>query len=406
MNVKWIKKDSFKPEEVLNTLRNITQLHETSIVDDDYIDTEIASWVLLNMLQWPDSVDTSGRFKITKTSINICIQNREFSSSKFLATIRAKLKKYMTGIVEQKFTVLTSLSLHPSFSVKSLQAGNTKIRFLSGSYSKKLTAQRELLAKRPVSIRWSRYKNVSAATTARFPNQALSIAMGNLNTFRALLCLRANSRHVLFGSNISGPLNRVRFGTFNTIHSDSKCWNIDFNNHQSPISLFRFCSINDENTIIDKARAYHVHDFNLLYKHQYKDILKNALISYVNALDENDPNNALIRLWSTLEQLCGDAGSIVLQCSGLYPDDHQYRRQVIECIREYRNQCIHRSTRSDRAYMLCMQLQNFFRDLFYFHLHDGLETLKETKNLLLLPADVAELKERRRIIDKRLELSM
>ena len=102
---------------------------------------------------------------------------------------------------------------------------------------------------------------------------------------------------------------------------------------------------------------------------------------------------------------CGDAESIVLQCSGLYPNDHEYMRQVLECIREYRNQCIHRSSRSNRAYMLCMQLQNIFREFIYFHLYDGLESLEETKTLLSLPADIEKLKKRKRMIDKKLELS-
>ena len=405
MSIKWIKRDSFKPEAVLNTLRNIPDLQQSSIVDGNYIDVEIATWVLLNMLLWPDAVDTKSRFRITKKSIYTCVRSKEFSNSQFLATTNSVLKQYMTGIKDKQFTVLTSLSLHPSFSVKNLQLGATKIRFLSGSYSKRLASQRESTIRRPVSDMWQNYKMISAVTTARFPNQALSVVMGELNTIRALLCLRANSEHVLFGSSMSGPLNKIRFGAFSTIHSGSECWNVEFNHPQSPASLYRFHTVDNDRNIVDRGRPYHVNYFNLLFEHNYKDILQSALISYVNALDESDPNNALIRLWSTLEKLCGDAESNVLQCSGLYPNDHQYMKQVLECIREYRNQCIHRSTRSDRAYMLCMQLQNIFRDLIFFHLFNGFETLEETRGFLSLPADIEVLRERKRMIDKKIELS-
>jgi hypothetical protein len=402
--VNWIQNKSLKPSAVFDHLLSLFPSQDSSSYDRNVAEIEVASWVLLNMMHWPTSIDTNARFELTRKAVQICIKSREFSKSGFIEVVNAALKEYSTGVRPEQFTVLASLSLHPSFSVKTLQVGNTKIRFLPGGFPRKFLRQRDSAMIKPESVEWGGYKKITAETTARYPMQGLSVVMRDLNTIRAMLCIRANSGHLAFGSSMNGPLNKIRFGGGCSLHNDSSCWEVKFNHQQIPVQLYRFHTVGSDRKIIDAARKHHADYFKLLFEHQYRDVLQSSLVSYVNALDERDQNNALIRLWSTMETLCGDADSIVLQCSGLYPDDYKYIRQVLECIRGYRNSCIHQSTRSDRAFMLCLQLQNIFRHLFEFHLFDGLDNLEDTRSLLSLPADIGKLKSKKEMIDRKLRL--
>jgi hypothetical protein len=88
------------------------------------------------------------------------------------------------------------------------------------------------------------------------------------------------------------------------------------------------------------------------------------------------------------------------RCAILFKD-REYHQQILEHLREYRNQNIHSGFQSNKAKTYCYQLQMYFREVIFFHMRsvEKLDTLDEAHMLLDLPADINELKKKQKLLD-------
>ncbi len=129
------------------------------------------------------------------------------------------------------------------------------------------------------------------------------------------------------------------------------------------------------------------------------------MIRYVHALDERDQNVALIRLWGAIEALTVPSEAnydlVTRRCSFLFPD-HEYHKQVLEHLREYRNCSVHAGDQIGRAKTNCYQLQHYFNNLIIFHLNyaKDFSSLEEANNFLDLPSNKKTLQEKKLLIEK------
>lgn len=99
-----------------------------------------------------------------------------------------------------------------------------------------------------------------------------------------------------------------------------------------------------------------------------------------------------------------DYDRLVQRCSFLFKDA-EFRRQLLEHLREYRNVNAHAGEESDRARTHCFQLQLYFVELIRFHLRNArlFGSLEEANAFLDLPARKADLERRLQLTRKALK---
>src|SRR5258706_13914367 len=104
----------------------------------------------------------------------------------------------------------------------------------------------------------------------------------------------------------------------------------------------------------------------------YKDVLHDALVRYVQALDESNQSSSLVKLVSALEILAvgrattAEYDLVVKRAASIFVEDERdYHRQILEHLRESRNQLVHATT-DEETKTRCFQLQFYFFSMLRF----------------------------------------
>jgi len=248
------------------------------------------------------------------------------------------------------------------------------------------------------------YCKVIAKVKAKSPKIAFSKAIRSIDLQRALWCLIENpSFSFAFGNAQFKPINIIRLGSHHTLH---------FANGEPAVDSFWFESG------FKKAELFRPKDMyatrrgskwalKKIFSCKYGDYLSTALLRYVRALDESDPNTAFLRLWGALESLStssiGNNDSVIKRCSALFKShDFDFHVQTLEHLRTYRNANVHVGEESEDARILCYQLQRYFKHLMSFHLKNAnfFNSLDEAKTFLDLPININELQRKSELIQK------
>jgi hypothetical protein len=199
------------------------------------------------------------------------------------------------------------------------------------------------------------------------------------------------------------PINAIRLGSVHTIHNpdgSAATQEIWFEPNYVQARIFTHGKV-------DVLRKNSANATRALSRCSYSAALSEALLRYVRALDERDQNSAFIRLWGALEALASpnvaSYDKVVRRCSFLFRDT-QYHRQILEHLREYRNQSIHAGDQSDEAKTHCFQLQLYFYHLVGFHFANVgfFGNLDEANAFLDLPSNKAALLRSRQLVNKAL----
>jgi hypothetical protein len=215
---------------------------------------------------------------------------------------------------------------------------------------------------------------------------------------RAVWCLLGNHSTEIIGQEWR-PINRIRLGPVHTVHSHDdepvgeEVW---FEPTFSPVDSFSATGQ------FGRSARYIL---GRLDNTPYAEILKEALVRYVQALDQPNQRNALIRLWSALELLTlgrnvqAEHDIVVRRIASLFaPELRAYHQQILQHLREARNDTVHQGA-DDESKRLCYQLQFYFFRLFIFLLNfRHVARLDEAHQFLDLPSDKASIDQRLRLL--------
>ena len=127
-------------------------------------------------------------------------------------------------------------------------------------------------------------------------------------------------------------------------------------------------------------------------RHPYAADLEKALVRYARALDLEDHDLAIQKLWSLMEFLT-DTGlasydKTVRRVKFLYVDV-AYKGQVLEHLRRYRNRSVHGGMSTGDVEGEVYQLKRCVEHLIQFHIGNrfGFKTMEQACNFLDLPHD-------------------
>jgi hypothetical protein len=236
---------------------------------------------------------------------------------------------------------------------------------------------------------------------AKSEHQAAKIAFDEIDLNRAIWNILGNSSMEWgFGSEFR-PINKVRLGRIHTVHNlrdKDAAPSVWTEPNFVPVPIY---SPQLPDVFRENAKKLQ----ELLAIANYKAELQKALLLYVRALDEQDPSNALIKLWTAQELLTcppgvADHERVVDRSSFLFRNKHLHR-QILNHLRERRNKLVHSGFEGSQTKICCYQLQGYFRKLFYFHNsnHKLFNSLQEANEFLDLPTEVKELERRARVLD-------
>ena len=402
MIISWKKKNkNLKPAVILDSIEAIRTISPEGRISFSGFELNDALPALQSMLEFPPAaidIDKSVLVWKTLSSITTKLTPEAFESAINTVFTAQNATRY------SDYHILTSISFSPNGLNRRTTIDGSAIRLLDAEFPKKYGNRTEAItrAKIPVDPTPKGYTRIIIHVRAKSPYGAVTKALRTIDLQRAILCLLCNAQMEYVGTEWI-PINAIRLGGCHTVHyPDGKLATetVWFEPNFTEAPIYR----PPQDNTLQKNLSY---GLRKLFRSKYAAELSDALLRYVRALDERDQNNAFIKLWGAVEALTKPSKAnydlVVRRCSFLYRDT-LYHRQILEHLREYRNQSVHAGDQNDVAKVYCFQLQSYFSQLFFFHLANVHEfaSLDEANEFLDLSPDKATLLKQKRMRQKAL----
>lgn len=403
MQIKWKKNNNLKPNAILDKLVSIRSVSNNGEVSfSGGIDFEFAQSALETMIEFPREME--GRVK--KELIWRAISTPEKLTQENIVKKINELVSCQNAKTESVFQILSSISICKQQQPRIIEIEDCKVELLNSSLLEKyLAARKKALQDTKFSsneIPYD-YSKVIITVKAKSTSSAVTKALRCLDLQRAIWGLLSNSLMQITGNEWE-PINKIRLGEIHTVHNeDGELASEMFWYEPNFVKAESFNPWNHDKDFEENDKKYLMQ----LNKSKYSEKLKDALLRYVRALDERDQNNALIKLWGAIESLTAPSGAngdlVIKRCAFLH-SEYNFHKQVLEHLREYRNQSVHAGDQAEEAKNNCYMLQFYFSCLIRFHLSKAevFSSLDEANEFLDLPPNKEGLLRKKGLIDSEL----
>ncbi|MCX7169507.1 MAG: hypothetical protein NTY41_04230 [Proteobacteria bacterium] len=399
MPITWKKSKNLKPAVILDSIAAIRSVSPGGAPSFSGFSIEDDLPALQSMLDFPEVANEVQRSTLVWKALASI--SGELTPKTFLAAINDILSKRI-ATREAQFHILTAISIAPQGLPAQTRIDGSTLKLLSRPYPQKYAERAAAVAARrlPVESTPDDYCRVIVTVTAKSYFGVMTKALRTLDIQRAIWCLMCNFQMEIKGQEWN-PINVIRLGSIHTVHNpdgslaSQEVW---FEPNFTQARIFR-------HDRVDMLRKKSMYALRALARCPYRAALTEALLRYVRALDERDQNTAFIRLWGAIEALTSPGfanyDQVVRRCSFLFRDT-QYHQQILEHLREYRNQSIHAGDQSDNAKTHCFQLQLYFNHLIWFHLGNVgfFVSLEETNAFLDLAPNKTTLLRSKQLVQK------
>ncbi|WP_047691473.1 hypothetical protein [Vibrio sp. ZOR0018] len=404
MKVCWKKNKNLKPSVILAKIDSIKTLIDGTLSFSGF-EHHDAITALESMINFPPIAEDLDKHSLVKKTVWEVAKSPKIDHKYFINVLDLNINNSIAKR-DNKYFVLTSLSI-TNFGIRKFELQNCTIRFYKNSFPRKFKGREALiLRRRPyVDVESIGYTKVVVEVKAKSEKLAANMALRTLDLLRGLLSVFCNNSYETYGNKWE-PINKIRLGNFHTVHDDVG-------------------NVFDETFWLDpsfiQARPHHVKDDKIIAKNlrtiigklskfdrQYYSLLCDALLRYVRAFDEANQNVAVLRAWGALECIAApndsNCDAVPIRCSFLY-EEHEYHRQILEHLREYRNRNVHAGQENTMAKSYGFQVQRYFITLFLFHISQqgNFTSIDEANRFLDLPPKEASLINLKNLIDKSLK---
>ncbi|KIE21954.1 hypothetical protein SE23_07030 [Vibrio sinaloensis] len=404
MKVCWKKNKNLKPSVILAKIDSIKNLVDgkVSFSGFEYHDAITA---LESMINFPPIAEDLDKHSLVKRTVWEVAKSPKIDRNDFINELDLNINKSIAKR-DNRYFVLTSLSI-ANFGVRKIEFQSCTIRFYKNNFPRKFKGRKELiLRKQPyVDVESLGYTKVVVEITTKSEILAANMALRTLDLLRGLFSIFSNNSSELYGNKWE-PINKIRLGKFHTVHDDSgNVFDQTFWLDPSFIQA-KPHHVNNEKAVAKSLRAI-IGKLSKFDK-QYHSSLCDALLRYVRAYDEANQNVAVLRAWGALECIAApnesNCDAVPVRCSFLF-DEHEYHRQILEHLREYRNRNVHAGQESTTAKSYGFQVQRYFITLFLFHVSQqgNFTSIDEANRFLDLPPKEASLLNLKSLIDRSLK---
>lgn len=298
---------------------------------------------------------------------------------------------------EKKFALLTSISLEKDFPITKIEIDGCTIRLLKGNYPKKYKERNKaaLTDAQYKELNPHTYRKVIVNCTSRFEQEATSRSIAALNIFRFFLCLECNSgMSISYNAFQTKPINKVQLGGSHTLHLEN-------GKNATTNGIFWFwpdfkeistkiCFKKNYLTISENVK-FLLEQFN---KCTFKKDLERSILHFMDGFDSKDSHHCLVSAWTAMELLLAKGTEsnndlIPKRCSFLYAEN-EYHRQILEHLRNYRNNHVHAGEGSHLGWIYCYQLQRYYRRIILHYLTYSTKSFSLTEANELLDTSLNE----------------
>jgi hypothetical protein len=395
-------------EVVLDKLKEITKLDENQEVSYSTLAFFQIEWLLLSLVKINYPLSIENKSNILRQSLSQLAINNNYTEDFLLKQIEINLEKHFRK-KEITYILLSALSI-TKLPFRKLRIGQSEIRIHGKQFPKEFREQRrKIQVKRQFKNEDENFTKVSVKIKSKDYKDAFEKAIESLEVFRALLCLTQNSNiEIRLGERSSRPINKIALSEILTLH---------YENGSAPdANYFYFVPDYKDPKIFElnvEKRENLKHNIKWLVKSfnkckpKHQLTIQKALKLFVSAYDESDKFTCFLKGWAVLEILLNtdQNDTIIKRCNSLYITKLKpFNRQVLESLKQYRNELVHKGANSVDPIIGCFFVQESIYNLIVrFHLrHAGsFETIEEANSFLdNNTVDLNELKTRKMIIEK------
>lgn len=415
MGANWKKKT--QPELILNRYKEISSATENNRVQFSGFEAFDLDPQINRMIDYGENFSFHTKKHFRDKAIRTCIRSNKITKEEYIYQINKEISIYKNKVA-QEFTIVTSISIAENIPFRSIKLPNATIT------GHKSTLPKKYQDRSSYNDSWKKisknesplpenYTIVTVKVKERSEEEAAEVALNNLDYVRGIIGFLVNpqaSYNHVFGSSVSKPLNKVMLGGMHTLHkkngklaTENSFW------YESNYKEIDSYIIKKEKIKTIKTELTRIIKITSEMKKPDRDQIISAITKYARALDDQDRNVIIQKLWSILESLTAknenNCDKLVRRCSYLFKES-DYVSQILEGIRDYRNQYIHAGFSEEELDSHCYQLQKIFRRLIGFYLSTSktFRDLEEANTFLDLPTTKTGLSEEAIRTERKLEL--
>jgi hypothetical protein len=329
--------------------------------------------VIATLLKCDIAHDAKRRL-ITRTLIHLK-HNKSVTKDAFLKQFDIERRKWF-AVAKQPYHFVTCLSVSNS-RFKRAQSANIdecKIRiapklpvaFLSAHYSLydsqrktfpeyATTTTLDLAGMAKVLVKVMAHSEIDAAEKAL---EALDVYRGYAN-----LLVNGHTMPIIWMSGRPHPPNSIRFGPIHTLHNADGTLASKLLWYEQEYQKPRLLNYSDS------LKCASLQGCAKLYgNHPYKDIIQEALVKYVRALDSANFDYAFVSLHGVIERLAGEGKDEIKGKRVAALDEDQTRQETMfRCLNDHRNRIVHHGIRSAEVEELLYLIKSFAELLLDYH---------------------------------------
>lgn len=404
MGACWKKNKSLKPKVILEKIDSLKKVVDGNVTFSsfEYHDAKAA---LESMIDFPNAAKDLDKGLLVSKAIWDVVKAPITEEKAFIKQINQNIRDELTTR-ENPYFVLTSMSV-ANIGTRSVRLDDCLFRFYQSKFPTKFNNRKpQMLSRSNIEETDSLgYTKVVIELSAKSEQLAVRKGLRVLDQLRAMYCLFLNNSNESIGNQWE-PINRVRLGEYHTVHREDGTIYSDMHWCDPTYKYARPASSGDISIIVKNIK-YLISRLERLDR-KYKDTLVESLLRYVRAFDEQNQNTAVMRAWGALECVAApnesNCDSVTKRCSFLF-DEHEYHKQILEHVREYRNRNVHAGEESKAAKSHGFQIQRYFKQLLLFHIHNAgnFDEIQDANRFLDLPTSKVTLLDNQKIIKKALK---
>jgi hypothetical protein len=299
------------------------------------------------------------------------------------------------------------MSVFPSDPIAIRGCSVSAVTERGGTYLVPKVGTRSLPSSFQKHIESSKYQVVLIDTEGRSVHEATNNAINALHLLRGIWSFFATrgSWSIKLGAVPHEAIAAIHTGPIYTLHFPDGTHAVDRYwyepEYQEDKKLFE---PRHEWTILEKHRTWAMKN---IASWQYTSELEDLLIRYSVALDQTNPDNAFLQMWSILEKMTNTVGAnydeTVRRAVWFYADqDRGLTKDILESLRFCRNRLVHAGKGDYEGDQVVYQLKVFIdQHLLRLIANDfRVKTLAEYGQMLALSTSVQSLKAQRRKISR------
>jgi len=393
---------------LLDKLKGISTIDSANNVKFDTLEIFELKWIFLSIIEFGCSLSIESKNAIiSRTLRNIVIAN-DYDENNFCNYLNNEVINHNTQ-KERTFVLLTTVSID-NLPFRKIRIGDGTIRIHGAQFPTEFRQVRKDFLNSKINAADNKnYTKVSVIVKSKNPLDAYEKSYYFFEIFRSFLCLllnplfqiRTNDRNL-------EPINRIRQGEYSTLHTISGeiatneiYWFVPAFNEAKVYSLPKG---NSKKEVFRKRFKRLINCFNNC-KTKHRATIGKALFNYAGAFDESNKFVSFLKTWMVLEVLTNtdQFDLLIRRATSMFdPKAREYQKQLLEALRLFRNEYVHKGNTGPDPLLACFAMQWFIANLtigFHLEYAGTFNSIDESVDFMdIYMLDARELEKKRKIL--------